>query len=120
MSAYDKNADDFWDVSKLVPKKKPTATQFSSSVKTHSVEIGVAENVNGIPEADKRLNYDKLGSESVASSEKRPESYAPTGSRLVERVTIRPSVDKYFLWYALSQSISSAVSISGMIQLFSM
>lgn len=95
MSAYDKNADDFWDISKLVPKKKPTATQFSSSVKTHSVEIGVAESVNGIPDADKRLNYDKLGGESFARSEKRPESYAPTGSRLVERVTIKPSVDRY-------------------------
>ena len=95
MSNYEKGADDFWDVSKLVPKKKPSMTQFSSSVKTHSVEISSAENVSGIPGADKKLNFDSLGMARTVETEKKPLSYSPKGSRLVERVTIKPSVDRF-------------------------
>ena len=95
MSGFDNSNDDFWDVSRLVPKKKPIMMQFSTSVKTSDVEIkSVKEESVSVPSEERALNFEK-SREHISEPGKSDRSYRPSNLRLVERVTIKPSIDRF-------------------------
>ena len=96
MNTFDNDRDDFWDVSKLVPKDRPKLNQFSSSPKVRDF----APDDDGITLGDKKTSpedrkidfsvYDR----STDSKDREPYSYSPEGS-LVKTVTIKPSLDRF-------------------------
>ena len=84
----DKEKDDFWDIEKLVPKKKPVMHQFSSApaVKEHRID-GVA---------DKDTENRRLSFTGMSARERTEDTvYTPEGGGLIKRVTIKRYVDKY-------------------------
>ena len=77
--------DDFWDLSRLVPKKKTVVAPFSTKEKT------VAVNVDGVDE--KSNSQTKLTvSSSVSDSESRIVEY---NKGFIKNVTITRLVDKF-------------------------
>ncbi len=92
-SSYIHDYDDFWDVSKLIPKKKPSVNRFSTSEKTSDVIID-AEDEKKYREEDKKLNFDLYKTENT-SAVSSSFGYTPEHSNLIKRVTIRPSVDRF-------------------------
>ncbi len=90
MAGYD--ADDFWSIDKLLPKKKSLLTQFSTSEKTVSVYVDGED--RGSNKSENKLNFDlyKSGGNTAVSAER---SYHPEGSSLIKEVRVIPSLDKY-------------------------
>ncbi len=88
--------DDFWDIDKLVPKKSTTLSAFSQNRGTSVYEVeepgGSAEGSDG-GEAERKLSFFEHAQKikDVALDE----SYVPTVNRLIKRVTVKSSNDKY-------------------------
>ncbi len=91
-TSYMDDYDDFWDVSRLVPKKKTAPSRFSTSEKTSDVTIGRAASEKYTQE-DKKLNFNLYEAKESGLSNER--SYTPEYARLIKKVTIKPSVDRF-------------------------
>ncbi len=89
MSNLDDILDDFWDIEKLVPKKKNNISAFSSKI--HVSDHNIDENIKseGSEKRALTLTYQKSFSETEESS------YIPDEPSLIKKVTIRRDVDKY-------------------------
>ncbi len=87
MSSYDER-DDFWDLDKLVPKKRKIISPFASVSKT------VTYSAPG--EEDRSAEERKLSLETLKGIDKTEDtSYVNEGAGLVKRVTIKRFIDKY-------------------------
>ena len=88
MSFDRKDMDDFWDISKLVPKKKPTLTPFVTKPRVSDVIIsGEAKEEKDTGDTSRtKLTFER--------SAETKESYEYSES-LVKRVTITRFVDKF-------------------------
>lgn len=98
MVDFKDDIDDFWDVSKLVPKKRAPLTQFSSSPKVRDFAVNdvvVPENENKTDTADRKIDFSLYESVSDGREKREPRSYAPEGNSLIKRVTIKPSLDRF-------------------------
>ena len=83
--------DDFWDIDKLVPKKKTVLNQFTT--KPHTTAYEVPE--TGDPKTDgahRRLTLSSSVSDALPADE---ESYVPDWNPLIKKVTVKRSNDKY-------------------------
>lgn len=81
--------DEYWDISKLVPKKnKPTVSQFSSKPKVVEIDID-----GDAPKESAKLSFEqfKVAEDTVAESR----VYVPGGNTLIKSVTIKPSIDRF-------------------------
>lgn len=96
---FDKNdeLDSFWDISKLIPKKPAKISRFSTNEKIAEVVIdGDRTAKEGIPKSERTLTFKAYEAPRTASSETVKEtSYVPENSRLIKRVTIKPSIDRF-------------------------
>ena len=88
MSDLKNERDDFWDIEKLVPKKKSTSSPFLTR------NVLTDYTVKGEEKASD--NERKLTFEPLRRAEFTPEdsSYVPNGG-LIKRVTIKRYADKY-------------------------
>ena len=88
MSATDNERDDFWDLDKLVPKKKPSAFPFKtvSQVSEHTVPGSDTP-----PSEERKLSFGTMKSQSRTEEQ----SYVPERQGLIKRITIKRYVDKY-------------------------
>lgn len=88
--------DDFWDLSKLVPKKKPNLSPFSTATPVSEVTVAAMEDtgsVSSVSSEERKLDFSAY---KTASEDKKSErSYVPASSRLIKRVTIKPSHDRF-------------------------
>ena len=90
--------DDFWDIDKLVPKKasplkpfttKPTTTLYVSEEQGDSSDVSAQET----PKEERKITFSSHGEK---IPEKQPdESYVPEANKLIKRVTVKRSSDKY-------------------------
>lgn len=103
---FDKNdRDDFWDIDKLVPKKRGSLHPYASSDPTRDVEIPastpdengkdteksrIEDTTTARPESERRL-----GNTTPRSSSVEEFTYAPEGDGLIKSVTVRHMIDKY-------------------------
>ena len=87
LSVFDNERDDFWDIDKLVPRKKTVVSPFvsRSTLKDHNVPGERAEK-----SADTKLSFTAMRSETTSVDE----TYSPA-HELIKRVTIKKYVDKY-------------------------
>lgn len=86
--SFDSDRDDFWDIDKLVPRKRPTAKPFAT-------QITPDEHVISGADTEKR-EENKLTFESLPTlTQSEPYSYEPKACGLIKRVTVRPFNDKY-------------------------
>lgn len=88
MSIFDNGLDDFWDIEKLVPKKKSTVSAFTTKPVSREHKID-----SDIPERGAEERKLTLTSSAGAATERK--SYYYTHSSLIENVTIIRDVDKY-------------------------
>ncbi len=88
MTEVDKEKDDFWDLDKIVPKKRVESSTFatSSQVKEHTVSGGERTD-----SAERKLSY--TGMPSRSRTEDTVHEYG--GGGLIRQVTIKRTVDKY-------------------------
>ena len=88
MSATEQDRDDFWDLDKLVPKKKTIISPFATQrqVTEHTVEGEDTGN-----KEERKLTFTSTPS----ASRTEESSYVPERSGLIKRVTIKRYVDKY-------------------------
>ncbi len=93
----DNERDDFWNVEKLVPKKKSTLSPFASRITTVETVISGEEERDA---TDKKINFDLHKSE--LSDE--ISSYAPENAGLIKRVTVRRLLDRYDFYGAFRNS----------------
>ncbi len=97
MAYSDKELDDFWDIDKLVPKKKTIISPFKTEPKT------VTYTAEG--EADKNREERKLSFESLKGvRETADEAYENEGAGLIKRVTIKRYADKYDFYGAFRKA----------------
>lgn len=87
MPNYD-DLDSFWDVSMLIPKKKPSLKPFATEVKTSVVVI---DGTRTVSKEDRSIDFSDYTSDTSAAVR----SYTPACSRLIKRVTVKPSVDRF-------------------------
>lgn len=86
--SYNSEQDDFWDIDKLLPKKKSFARPFAAEITPTEYVVDGTQS----PETSKNtLTYEAI--ESPTRSNER--SYVPQESGLIKRVTIRTFDDKY-------------------------
>lgn len=88
MATADNDRDDFWDIDKLVPKKKKTVSSFMTVNKTVTFTSG-GEEEGGREE--RKLSFDSM--KGIAQS--RDTVYQNEGAGLVRSVTIKRFIDKY-------------------------
>ena len=88
MSDYNRERDDFWDIEKLVPKKKSSIPSFASSVSTREVNLGGEE---ARESGERKLSFDRFKSEDLTEDR----SYEPRDKGLIRRVNIKRYADKY-------------------------
>ena len=111
MVDFKDDMDDFWDIARLVPKKREPLRQFSSSpkVKDFSIEsdgvktsevkivadgaIGEKTSIKTSPE-ERKIDFSLFESSSL-DKEKEPRSYVPVSNSLIKKVTIKPSLDRF-------------------------
>lgn len=93
MSRFLDDSDDFWDVSRLVPKKKQSASPFSTKQSISDVLID-GESQKNTSDNDRKIDF-SLCSKEVDSTENKSHSYSPKWSKLISKVTIRPSFDRF-------------------------
>ena len=88
MSVTDNERDDFWDLEKLVPKKKTAVSPFrtASRVSEHTVEGTAAADSE-----ERKLSFSGMQSKSRTEEH----TYVPEQKGLIKRITIRRYVDKY-------------------------
>lgn len=88
MSGADNGRDDFWDLDKLVPKKKKYISPFASAVRAEEHNIGgTAENTPN----ERKLSFESYKSTAMTEDT----SYVPEQVGLIKRVTIKRYADKY-------------------------
>ena len=89
MSEYNKDRDDFWDIQKLVPRKRPEARPFVTERKSvlHTVE-GESQR----DDSSRRLTWSDIPVREASAEVK---SYEPEQRGLIKRVTVIPSVDRF-------------------------
>ncbi|MBR2465839.1 MAG: TerB N-terminal domain-containing protein [Clostridia bacterium] len=87
--------DDFWDIEKLIPKKKSTLRPFATKPVTTVYEPDSQKPSDAVSgeASDRRLTFQK--SEEVENLPLADESYVPDGNRLIKRVTVKRTNDKY-------------------------
>lgn len=86
--------DDFWDISRLVPKRRSATTPFSTGEKLSALTI--PGETAATPAADRTLHFETAGTpQGQGTAGRGVESYEPVGNRLLRRVTVRPSVDRF-------------------------
>ena len=83
--------DDFWDIDKLVPKKKTVLNQFATKPHTALYELPEKNDTEG-DGAHRRLTPERSVSDSSFVDE---ESYVPDWNPLIKKVSIKRSNDKY-------------------------
>ena len=88
--------DDFWDLEKLVPKRKAPMRSFSTRPATVSFEPETPD-PDTVGEPEEKRNARRLSFEHMFKDvhEGADVSYTPEGNRLIKRVTIKRSGDKY-------------------------
>lgn len=97
--AYDgkNDKDDFWDLDKLVPRKRGTLSTFASSDPIREEKIPAVSDKGSTtpptPERDPSERKITGADRGVRSSTE--EEYIPEGDSLIKRVVIRHFVDKY-------------------------
>ncbi len=97
MAFSDKELDDFWDIDKLIPKKKKVISPFVTEKRTVTV---TAEG-----EEDKSASERKLSFEGLSGlKETQDEVYENGGGGLVRRVTIKRVADKYDFYGAFRKA----------------
>ncbi len=89
MSNLDDILDDFWDIEKLVPKKKNNIHAFSSKI--HVSEHNIDENINSArsEKCALTMSYEK------PSFETEEMFYIPDSPSLIKKVTIKRDIDRY-------------------------
>lgn len=103
---------DFWDIARLVPKKREPLRQFSSSPKVKDFshegeaneksEIKISPNgavsektqAKSSPE-DRKIDFSLYENASLGKEKREPYSYSPTSNGLIKKVTIKPSLDRF-------------------------
>lgn len=98
MVAFEDDRDDFWDVSKLVPKKRTPLSQFSSSPKVRDFsvsEVVSLETEKKTSNEDRKIDFSIYESASDEREKREPRSYTPAGNSLIKRVTIKSSLDRF-------------------------
>lgn len=91
--------DDFWDISKLIPKKKSNVGSFSTHTPVSDVVIendDADASDSSISAADRKLDFSiyKVSVDAEKDTQ-REYSYVPRKSRLIRKVTIKPSHDRF-------------------------
>ena len=95
MSEKRDEMDIFWDVSKLVPKKKPTMARFSTSGRTTEFTVAGGDDVvKNKPKDERKINFDSF-SVMPQSDEAESRRYIPQDSKLIKSVTVKPSRDRF-------------------------
>ncbi len=89
VSNYDER-DDFWDISRLVPKKKSSPGSFATSPKIGEIVIDASS--QSAKKEERSLDFSDYRADDGVERER---SYAPRCSRLIKRVTVKPSVDRF-------------------------
>jgi hypothetical protein len=84
--------DDFWDVDKLVPKRKgTTSSPFVSSDPVVDVDLpSPSLSTSSYSQEEKKLNITRSQSGTMEE-----ESYSPEGATLIKRVTVKRYIDRY-------------------------
>ena len=100
----DREKDDFWDISKLVPKKEHTLTRFSSGQKTAPV-------TDGVPPSPKNeeLRLTLTPSERTYTEEE----YTPADNPFIERVRIRHFSDRYDFYDSFRRAATLYFDVPG-------
>ena len=88
MATVDNDRDDFWDIDKLVPKKKKTVSSFMTVNKTVTF---TSEGEEDKGREERKLSFDSM--KGIAQS--RDTVYQNEGAGLVRSVTIKRFIDKY-------------------------
>lgn len=94
MSFFKDEADDFWDVSKLVPKKSGYVSRFSTSQKIVDVTVDADEPRDKHSDG-RKLDFSAYRVQTGDASGAKERSYSPEWSKLIKRVTIKPSIDRF-------------------------
>ncbi len=87
--SYKDEMDEFWDLSKLVPRKKSVGA-FSAREKTHEYTAPGSDEPED--KAERRLTFKEL---SMAEDRAPDTSYTPRGEGLIKRVTIKRTHDRF-------------------------
>lgn len=95
MSVYDikdESMDDYWDIDKLVPKRRSGLSPFASSSPTsqHTVRSAVSEPQKR-PDEERRISFEGMR----GIKEEETLTYTPDDHGLIRRVTITKVVDRY-------------------------
>ena len=88
MSHGDNERDDFWDLDKIVPKKKPVPTTFATTQKT---TVHTIEGKDDGKKEERKLSFDNMPSKSRSEEF----TYYPESAGLIRSITIKRFVDKY-------------------------
>lgn len=88
MSDSDREADEFWDISRLVPKKKAVLSSFSTKPKAVPFS-------DGRPDAKAENEGETKLSLPTRTGTFREETYVPDRNRFIKRITVRHRVDGY-------------------------
>ncbi len=88
MSQGDNERDDFWDLDKIVPKKKPVPTTFATTQKTTVHKIDGKDDGR---KDERKLSFDNMPSRSTSEEF----TYYPESAGLIRSITIKRFVDKY-------------------------
>ena len=85
--------DDFWDIEKLVPKKRSSLRPFATEVRVseHSSSPAIDESAATRAPSDRRLSF----GESIGNKQAESASYIPSGGGLIKCVTVKKYIDKY-------------------------
>ena len=89
MSEYNKDRDDFWDIQKLVPRKRPEARPFVTERKS------VLHTVEGESQRDDNSRMLTWSDIPVREASAEVKSYEPEERGLIKRVTVIPSLDRF-------------------------
>ncbi len=90
--------DDFWDISKLIPKKKSNIPSFSTHTPVSDVvvESKTEDESGAISAEDRKLDFSAYKpSDATDGKSKEEYSYVPRSSRLIRKVMIKPSHDRF-------------------------
>ncbi len=94
--AFENEKDEFWDLSRIVPKKKPLS-KFATESPVRDYSLPGTETQDSCEE--RRLTFPDA---SITSCEE--EIYVPSWSRLIKSVTIRRKNDKYDFYDSFRKS----------------
>ena len=93
MSCFFDDSDDFWDVSRLVPRKKPAAKPFVTKKQIADVVIDSKTDTDSADE-DRKIDFSSCVG-NASGDDRKIRSYTPSWSKLISKVTIRPSIDRF-------------------------